>query len=968
MLNVNDRLHGFIVREVREVKELKAVMVRMEYEKNGADLVWLDRKDENKTFAITLKTIPTDNTGVFHILEHSVLNGSEKYPVKEPFVELLKSSLQTFLNAMTFPDKTMYPVASRNDQDFLNLVDVYLDAVLHPLSIKDPHAFLQEGWHYELESLEDQPRFNGVVFNEMKGAYASADSVEEEKIKALLFPDICYGYDSGGNPEYIPDLTYEMYLENHARYYHPSNSRIFLDGAVDLEAVLSKIDSFLKDFDRIEINADIPYQAPVHPADQTVPYEISEEDDAENKVLLAEGFVYGTYKDHLKSLALSVIANTLTGSNEAPLKKAILDQNLAEDIAFRANDDGFQQPYITITVDNTSLEKKDQVFETIRSVLKEQADQGLDKKRVEAILNNLEFTLREKDYGRMPKGLIYGIGAMGSWLYGGDPIEALLYDELFATLREKVQEGYLEDLIRSAILENEHTARLIMVPSKTLGKEKQQQEEARLQERAKDWDAAKKQEIIETFQKLRERQNAPDTKEALDQVPVLSLSDIPEKVAELPEEVTETEGVKVLYHNQDTDGITYLDLFFSLSDQPQEALPEISLFSSLLTQLPTENFGVLELQTEIETNLGVFGSEAGAFAKKDEPLESQEFLAVRMSFLKDKKQEAVRILDEVVNRTQATDKNYIRNIIKQMKFGLEQAVIAGGNRFAIRQALSCFKMANAMQNAFSGLTFLRFLQKLDAEYEEKGDELLEKLMHCRNTLFAKDRLTLSLTGDYDEELIRDVIRVLPEGVMGEKADRSLAKKQSLGIVIPAEVGFAVKGGYAENASAACTGTAEVAAQLLSFGYLWNTIRVKGGAYGTGFSADNEGSVGIYSYRDPSAKESLNAFMDLGNQLRAFASSDETVDKYVISTISNTDPLLTPRTAGQSAATLYFRGITKEDREQEFREILHTDKEALLTYADELDKVLKDAVTVIIGGKDAVEGLKDQLDVIENLQQ
>ena len=404
-MQINDVISGFRIKEIKEVPETKGILYRMDHEKSGADLVYLDRKDSNKTFAIAFRTIPRDDTGVFHILEHSVLCGSEKYPTKEPFVDLIKSSLNTFLNAFTFPDKTMYPVCSKNEKDFLNLMDVYLDAVFHPLSLKDPHAFRQEGWHYELDSPDGELTMNGVVYNEMKGDYASPDTVLAAALNGALFPDTCYGFESGGHPEHIPELTYEDYLASHARYYHPSNARIFLDGTMDLPMVLARIDSVLKDYDRTEPDSDIAMQKPVAPEDTAVPYEIGAEEDSENKVILAEGWVYGDYTQRERGLAAAILSEILCGSNEAPLTAALLSKGLCEDATMGPND-GIQQSYLSLTVRNTSEEKIPEVWQTVEEVLRGLAKNGIDRKHLHSQLNHLEFVTREKDFGRMPKGLV----------------------------------------------------------------------------------------------------------------------------------------------------------------------------------------------------------------------------------------------------------------------------------------------------------------------------------------------------------------------------------------------------------------------------------------------------------------------------------------------------------------------------------------------------------------------------------
>ncbi|MBR6321615.1 MAG: insulinase family protein, partial [Lachnospiraceae bacterium] len=777
----------------------------------------------------------------------------------------------------------------------------------------------------------------------------------------------CYGFDSGGDPVFITDLTYEKYLENHARYYHPSNARIFLDGNIDTDAVLGRIDEYLSDFDQIEVNADIPYQQPVTPPEAVVPYEIGEEDEEENKVLLAEGYVYGKYTDTLKSLGFSVISSVLAGSNEAPLKKAILDEGLAEDISVTAYNESMQQPFLMITVDNTSLANKDRVFETIRRVFKEQAEQGLDRTRVNAVLNNIEFTAREKDFGGIPKGLVYAMSTLDSWLYGGDPMQNLLTDKLFKEIREKIEEGFLEDLIRTEILESAHHARLVMTPSKTLGKEKQEAEEKRLLEKTKDWDEAKKLEVIAQFKKLRERQNMPDLPEALASLPMLSLSDIPDTVPALAQEVTEENGVTVLLQPNDTDGITYLDLFFSLADIPEAELSNVAFYASLLTQLPTENFDILGIRSEIEANLGVFAAAPTVFSKKTSAKDESDWMAVRLSFLKDKAADALRIIREVLLTSRADDAKTVSNILKQTRFGMEQSVIGAGNRFGYRHAIASFQTAAAVQERFSGLLYLRCIQELDRRFEADSETVLQTLNSLGARLFTKNRLTISVTGDYADGLVEKLTEIFPEGEAFTAAARNPLPKESLAIVIPAEVGFATKGVNTEAVGLPVNGTAEVAAQFLTFNYLWNTIRVKGGAYGTGLAADDSGNTGIYSYRDPNPKGSLEAYAACGEELRAFAASDEPIDKYIISTLSNTDPLLTPKSAGKLAASLYFRGVTQEDRQRERSEILHTDKETLADYSRTLDKALSEAAVCVIAGKATIDAMEGVFDRVENLQ-
>ncbi|MBR1813539.1 MAG: insulinase family protein [Lachnospiraceae bacterium] len=964
-MNVNDTLHGFTVHHVEELPEIGATLYRMTYDKNGADLVYLDREDENKTFAISFKTIPVDDTGVFHILEHTVLCGSDKYPVKEPFVELLKGSLQTFLNAFTFPDKTMYPVCSRNDKDFLNLIDVYMDAVLHPLSIKDPQAFRQEGWHYEMDDEDGEVRYNGVVFNEMKGDYASSDAVLGAAMNAQLFPDNCYGKESGGRPDCIPSLTYEQYKASHARYYHPSNSRIFLDGTMDLDSVLGKLDSFLKDYDYLEVDSNIPMQKPVVPEDYSCEYEISPEEEGLDRVIVSDGYVYGTFADVETDTLATLVTSVLCSSNEDPLKKALVAEGLAEDVSFQLVGE-IQQPFVQLTVWNTSEEKKDEVLKRIRETLEEQA-KGMDRSRLHAALNHLEFTTREKDFGGMPKGLVFAMSALGSWLYGGDPAQNLGYDQVFASLRKKLDEGAAEDFIKNVILGSTHHARVTLLPSAKLGQVKQEREKARIETETAAWDANKRHEVCEEFKEFRRRQELPDTPEQLATLPMLTLADIPEKIWEIPQEKKCVDGMTVLSHDIKTDGIVYLDLYFSLQDIPTEDLSLVSFFSRLSGQMPTAEKDVLTLRSDIEANLGAFYASATTFVPKADYKKAIPYLQVRVSFLESRKEEALRLIREVLLTSQYTDAAYIGSILQQSRFGMEQGIVASGNQYAAGRALSCVTAGAAVRDAFLGIGYLRFLQRSAKAMETEGTSFCEKLTALPGRLYTKERLTISVTGVYDEDFVREVQRIFPSAPMGDEIERKPRERKNEGYLIPAEVGFAALAGNQMDLGKEYTGAQQVAGQFLSLDYLWNTIRVKGGAYGTGFTVNRGGNMNFTTYRDPNVGQSVESFAGSAEALRAMAKSGEPLDKYIISTIASSDPLLTPRMSGSIAATLYFNGYTSDDRAKDRSEMLHASAADFLAFADTLDEICKDGVICIVGSKTALEACKDKLDVIESVQ-
>ena len=958
----NDVIRGFRVEYVQELPEIGARLVRMTYEKNGADLIWLDRKDDNKTFAIAFKTIPSDHTGVFHILEHSVLNGSEKYPVKEPFVELIKGSMATFLNAFTFPDKTMYPVCSRNPQDFLNLIDVYMDAVLHPLSIKDPHAFRQEGWHYELDSPEGELKCNGVVYNEMKGAYATYDSVLSFELQKLLFPDNCYGFESGGHPDHIPELTYENYLANHHRFYHPSNARIILDGAIDVDAVLSKLDSFLCKYDRLDVDADIPYQKPVSPEEKTAYYEIGAEEDDSKKAILAEGWVVGDYSETEKTLALSVISSVLADYNESPLTKALLDAGLAEDVSLRLMD-GIQQNAMTLVIRNVDPAKEGEIRALVEKVLREQA-KGMDKKLLHSNLSRMEFATREKDFGGMPRGLVYAMTTLESWLYGGDPSQNLCNDAVFASLRKKIDEGWFEKLLEETLINNTHRAKLCLLPSKTLGEEKRAAEAARLKEVKKNLSAGDIERIISEFALLRSRQEAADTEEQLKCLPRLSVSDIPEKCETTPQEVLTAGGVTVLHQPLETNGIIYLNLYFPLSDLPAEKLGKAAFMASVIGQTATENYSVLELSGELQGKLGRFYASTEVFAECGQTAEASPYVTVRIALLESSKEDAVRLADEILNRSNYLDKELIYNLLRQSRLSMEQRIAMRGDSYGTMRANAASSAKGLVIEATQGISMLRDLQNADNGYNEHGEEFCRELADIAKHVFTKSKLTVGYTGEYDAEWLEELLSKLSEGEKGENVKYQPKPVSREGFVIPAEIGFAVKASNLGVVGAEYSGAARVAAQFLTYDYLWNDIRVKGGAYGTHMNVRAGGGVSLTSYRDPSPARSLTSFDKAGQVLRDFCESKGDIEKYIISTIAAIEPVLTPRSEGDRAAEAYFSKITPADLQRERSEILGTTFEQLEGFSRVLDEICSAAGVCVVGGKNVIDACGSALDKVE----
>ncbi|MDE7260592.1 MAG: insulinase family protein, partial [Oscillospiraceae bacterium] len=822
----------------------------MEHKKSGARLVWLEREEENKTFSIAFQTQPSDDTGIFHILEHSVLCGSDRYPVKEPFVELLKSSLNTFLNAMTFPDKTVYPVSSRNDQDFINLMRVYMDAVLHPLIHSKPEIFGQEGWHYELDE-NGEPSYKGVVFNEMKGAMSSPDEIMDTEIQHRLFPDTCYRWNSGGDPAHIPELTYEQFTATHKRLYHPSNSYIFLDGHMDIEQILGILDKeYLSAYDRIPAPAPIALQAPVDGGTAEIEYELSAQEELEGRVRLADGFVYGTFADLETLDALEVLADVLCGDNQAPLKKRLLDAGLAKDVTIGSYF-GSLQGRLHIEIRDVREDKLEEAAAAIYDELKHLAREGLDRKRIRATLDNKEFRERERDYGRMPQGLIFGFAVLESWLYGGDPAARLSVGDIYDRLRAKCDEGWFEDLLERVFLKNPHKCRVIMRPSHTLGREKQEAEAARLKAAQAAWSEADAEAVRQAQANIETWQNTPDTPEQLATIPMLRLDQIPAEPEKLPLEETEIAGLPVLLHRVPTGGITYLNLYFAMDDLTEEQVSQASFLAQLLGKLETENHALEDLQRELRSRFGQIAFIVESNGQQGNAGKCRSFLCASCSVLDSKLESGLELLAELLAGTKLDDAKHVSDYLVQRRPALAEQLTAAGHVTSMGRILARSSAYGVVQENAGGLTFLRWLTALEKDFQDRSPALLKDLKALAEKLFCHARLTLSVTGanpDAAGMAAKLLAQRLPEGcASGPQAVRPWAPKRE-GIVIPSDVGYAAMGGPVPSAA---NGGTQAAVRTASLAYLWNAVRVQGGAYGAGLVMWEPVRLGtFYSFRDP----------------------------------------------------------------------------------------------------------------------
>ncbi len=947
-LTVGMKLHGFTVNRVRAVAELNANLVEMSHDKTQAQLCWVDNGESNKLFSIAFKTLPEDSTGVFHILEHSVLCGSDKFPVKEPFVELLKSSMNTFLNAMTFPDKTMYPVSSRNDQDFMNLTEVYLDAVFAPAIRHNPNIFYQEGWHVEMDGPDSTPTYKGVVFNEMKGAMSSVDDLIMEGMLAAMYPDTCYGYNSGGDPRVIPELTYEQYMNMYRRYYHPSNSRIWLDGAVPLDRVLTMIDEYLSRFERSDEKHVIAHQEP-HACERTQYYEVSAADGTDNKAMLSLGKIIGSWQDVSRSFATDVLADALCGSNEAPLKRAVMSAGLCQDMNMEA-DSSIAQPAMMLTVRNIDPANAPAIRELIRRTCVELCEKGIDKADLEASINRYEFRVREPNE---PAGLMRNIMALNTWLHDGDPLTCLVYDEVFAELRAMLENGGFEKLLYELLVREDDMVVLHTLPSTTLGEEMRAEEAAKLEKLSAAWSEEEKAAILSLNEKLHAWQQTPDSPEQLSTLPVLDLKEVSPDPVLLHTGESTVDGVTVLYHQAATNGIVHLNYYFRLTDCTLEELGELTSLGRLLGVLPTKKHSAAELQQIVKTHLGRLNFSIDNKGKTDDDTVTAPMLKVSCSVMADKLALAKDLIQEILTETDFTQVEKIREIVLQADEQAKQMCIMGGHMLAITAASAHYSASGAVDEALRGYTNVLWLHDLAANFDEKSAAHTALLTGKLSAAVCKARLVLSVTANEDVD-VSPLVADFPAGAaVPAFAAYKTAVPMKRGVRIPAQIGYGVLAAKPVREDREWDGSALVASNILSLSYLWNVIRVQGGAYGCGLRIGRSAAV-AYSFRDPTPARSLTMYRGAADFLREFVNSGERIDKFVISTISDTEPLMSPRDEGARADSQWLTGQTEQDLRRQRAEILATDGGKLLAWCEALEHMANSGAVCVVAHDEALK--------------
>ncbi len=963
--------HGFRLNEITPVKELNATAFQFIHEKSGARLLYLKNDDDNKVFSINFRTPPPDSTGVPHIMEHSVLCGSRKFPVKEPFIELAKGSLNTFLNAMTYPDKTMYPIASRNDKDFINLMDVYMDAVLYPNIYNKPETLMQEGWHYELEDRDKPLIYKGVVYNEMKGAFSSPEQVLFRKIQQTLYPDTPYANESGGDPDYIPDLTQDDFIEFHKKYYHPANSYIYLYGNGDIDTHLRFLnDEYLRNFEKAEIHSDIPEQKSfTQMRRQEVYYSVSPQESTLDKTYLSLSYAIGSSTDPFLYLAFQILQYLLLGNPAAPLKKALLEAGIGKDV-FGSYQNYLLQPSFSIVVKDANEKDENSFLEIVQNTLRELVSKGIDKRLAEAAINHREFKLREADFGSIPKGLVYGIQCMDSWLYGEDPTIHLRFESTLEEIRKALTEPLFEQLIEKYLLNNTHCAMVMVKPKPGLAEEKDREVYEMLQAYKAELSELEIDEIINNTRELMNKQAQPDSPQDLESIPMVELSDIEPEAETLPLVEQQVSGVKVLHHPLFTNGIAYLNLWFDSSAVPVELIPYAGLLVSILGKISTENYNYEELAKEINIYTGGIDYSIQALALNGKDGEYVPKLLVRSKALVDKLPKLLELLGEVIKGTVFDDTRRLKEIIQETRSRMEMVINQSGNMMAMNRLSSYFSPAGKYTELNSGISFYHFLSNLERNFEASSQELVDNLKKASQIIFRKNSLTAGITlpeEDYGEfaRLFGSFADNMPDREIPAAPFEFKEAAENEGLLTPSKVQYVAKGYSYIRKGYKYSGALQVLRTIANLDYLWNRVRVQGGAYGVSVVFTRSGMMLFASYRDPNLTETLNAYEGLTEYLSNFTADEREMKKYIIGTISRLDTPLTPQMKGERSETNYFSGITQEDIQKERDEILSTTSEDIKALTTLAADVLKNQYICVLGSESKI---KQHKDLFKNLVQ
>lgn len=942
--------HGFTLVREQDIAELRTKARIFRHDKTGAELLSLENDDENKCFGITFRTPPDDSTGVAHILEHGVLAGSRKYPLKDPFAELLKGSLKTFLNAFTYPDKTCYPVASTNLKDFYNLVDVYLDTVFYPLLRRA--TFEQQGWHYELERPDGPLIYKGVVFNEMKGVYSSPDSLLGRYTQQSLYPDITYGVDSGGDPKVIPDLTYEHFVQFHHRFYHPSNARMFFYGDDDPTERLRILNDYLKDFEPIAPNSEVPQQprfaAPRH---VTWPYATT---NGEGKTYVNVAWMLDT-ADPETALARAILEHVLLGTPAAPLRKALIDSGLGEDVTGGLGD-YLQQPFFAAGLKGVPSDKADQVESLVLDTLANLARDGIDPATVEASLNTVEFQLRENNTGAFPRGLVLMINALNTWLYGGDPLAPLMFEQPLAAIKQRVANGerVFEGLITRELLDNAHRTTVLLEPDASLAEREAAAERERLTAVRAAMSAADLQAVLDNTEQLKRLQATPDAPEAIASIPTLTLADLDRENKPIPLAETRHGDTPIMFHDLFTNGIVYLNVGLDLHQLPQELLPYVPLFARGLLELGTSRETFVQLSQRIGRTTGGVRPQTFTSVRRDAD-GAAAWLFLRGKGTLAQTGDLFEILRDVLLDVRLDNRERFRQIVLEEKAGREAGLIPGGHQVVNTRLRSHYTEADWAAEQIGGVSYLFFLRELAQQIERDWPSVLSALERIRATLVNRSAMLCNVTVDAAswrqvEPQLGGFLDGLPGGAVQRVAWQPTPGALNEGLVIPAQVNYVGKGADLRALGYQPGGAAMVITRFLLTTWLWERVRVQGGAYGGFASFDHRsGLFSFLSYRDPNLLETLDVYDGTSTFLHGTTVDETALTRSIIGTISDMDAYQLPDAKGFTSMVRALVGDTDAIRQQLRDEVLGTTAADFRAFAEALEQVRAHGRVVVLGG-------------------
>lgn len=968
-----EELKTYEIIEKREIKDISSTSFLLRHKKTGARVALLSNDDENKVFSIGFRTPPKDSTGVAHILEHSVLCGSKHFPVKDPFVELVKGSLNTFLNAMTFPDKTVYPVASCSSKDFQNLMHVYLDAVFYPNIYQNENIFRQEGWHYELEEPDGELTINGVVYNEMKGAFSSPDDVLERERMNSLYPGTAYGWESGGDPEAIPKLTYEQFLEFHRQYYHPSNSYIYLYGDMDMAEKLTFIDEYyLSDFDAVQVDSGIGTEPAFTRTSRVVKsYPINEGEDEEENTFLSLNYSVGSSLDRELYVAFQVLNYALCSAPGAPLKQALVERGIGKDV-FSSYENGILQPYFSIVSKAVSLDKEEAFLDTIEEILEGIVQKGFDEKALLAGINYYEFRYREADFGSYPKGLMYGLQILDSWLYDDEKpfihVEAI---DTFAALRERVGSGYFEQLVRNWLLENKHRSVVILKPEFGMGQEQEQ----RLKKELAAYKAGLSREellgIADRLADLRSFQETEDTPGDLAKIPLLRREDLKKEAAGLVNDQRQIGDTTLLYHPLNTNGVGYLRLIFRLERIPAEYFPYVAVFKGCLGLLNTEHYKYGDLFNEINLQTGGMSVVNNVYNNVQDMDSCTVTLECKAKALYGQLETAVELLGEMILTSDFTDAGRLKEILSEGKSRLQAQMISNGHSVAAGRALSYGSVSGVYSEELSGIPFYRLVSHLEECFEQEKEQLTGKLQMLAKMIFRKENLMVDFVGEEQAlESLTAPIEALKERLytcpVPQQHYIARTEKKNEGFMTSGQVQYVCRAGNFRRKGLPYNGALKVLKVMMGYEYLWTNIRVKGGAYGCMCNFGKSGESYFVSYRDPNLGKTLETYDNAADAIAQFTADERTMTQYIIGAVSDLDMPMNPAAKGLYSLSAYMTGITGEMLQKERDEILAATQEDIRGLADYIRAFLEEDFLCVVGSSTKLQEEQAYFLHIENL--